>query len=623
MHINFKRLHMHNFLSYGDAEIELRGRNYCLVRGVNRCPLDNALSNGSGKSSWISAICWCLTGETVQGIKGGIKNIYVEEPSCWVRLSFDADGDSYEVTRVKEPSPDMKITKNGQDVSGKGIRESQIVLAQHLPDLNRGLLCSVILLGQGLPTRFTDNTPSGRKEVLERLSKSDFMIEDVKSRISSRQSALSASMRKLEDDGVRVAASLNALAGQLESAEDELRGYSGDVDYDLIIKEAEETASGLKSALDANQSAADAADDVISGIYASMSEEASAYGAKTSEVKDRYGEMRAAIDEKLMERKGEISALSKEIGRLDGIQEVCPTCGRPFEGVSKPDTSGMKESLAKMRAEYSALSESVLANVTSPMNEELSGLKSAHESAERALKESLTKAKAEKDRLSSNYREMSGKYTAACQSLMSCRAKRESRERSIRSLEDRIATLRNSIEKQEREFDTLKESKDALQRHIDVNRQMDTLVKRNFRGLLLEDIIAYVDSKAKEYCMDVFGTEELSFRLSGNDIDIEYCGKDFSSLSGGEQQKVNIIIQFAIRDMLERCLDFHSNILVLDEVYDNLDSIGVNNINSLISTKLSDIESVFIISHHADELQLPVDCEMTITKDASGISSVD
>ena len=176
MRFNFNKVKIHNFLSYGDAEIDLTNRNYCLVKGINKCPLDNAVSNGSGKSSWISSICWCLTGETVQGITNGIKNIYIDENSCYVTVDLDVDGDNYVITRIKEPSPNLKIIKNGEDISGKGIRESQLILSQYLPDLNRKLLCSVILLGQGLPIRFTDNTPSGRKGVLEELSKSVYFL---------------------------------------------------------------------------------------------------------------------------------------------------------------------------------------------------------------------------------------------------------------------------------------------------------------------------------------------------------------------------------------------------------------------------------------------------------------
>ena len=79
---------------------------------------------------------------------------------------------------------------------------------------------------------------------------------------------------------------------------------------------------------------------------------------------------------------------------------------------------------------------------------------------------------------------------------------------------------------------------------------MMTLVKRDFRGFLLSNIIDFIDSKAKEYSSIIFNTNELDFKLEGNNIDISFCNKMLESLSGGEKQKVNLIIQFAIRDMM-------------------------------------------------------------------------
>jgi DNA repair exonuclease SbcCD ATPase subunit len=78
-------------------------------------------------------------------------------------------------------------------------------------------------------------------------------------------------------------------------------------------------------------------------------------------------------------------------------------------------------------------------------------------------------------------------------------------------------------------------------------------------------------------------------------------------LSGGEKQKVDILVQLAIRKMLSRYLDFSSNILVLDEIFDNLDPAGTRGVLQLIAQRLTDIESIFIISHHAAELNINYD----------------
>ena len=95
-----------------------------------------------------------------------------------------------------------------------------------------------------------------------------------------------------------------------------------------------------------------------------------------------------------------------------------------------------------------------------------------------------------------------------------------------------------------------------------------------------------------------------------------------ADLSGGEKQKVDLIIQFAIRDMLSVYLGITSNILVLDEVTDFLDKQSCAAVMQLIEKELNTVESVFIISHHAETLDLPIDSELHIIKNEYGISEV-
>ena len=78
--------------------------------------------------------------------------------------------------------------------------------------------------------------------------------------------------------------------------------------------------------------------------------------------------------------------------------------------------------------------------------------------------------------------------------------------------------------------------------------------------------------KAKDYASKIFNTDEIDFKLDGNNIDITFCNKEYENLSGGEKQRVDLITQFAIRDMLSKHLNFSSNIIFLDEITDNLDA---------------------------------------------------
>ena len=182
--IYFKKIILNNFMSYEYADVKLDVPGYILVNGENNNPDDLAKSNGCGKSTIFNAISWVLTGQTTSGSKD-VSNIYIDGET-FVEITFECNNNEYILKRSKNPS-NLKIYINNEDKSGKGIRDTEKLLIEYLPEITESLINSVIILGQGLPQRFTNNTPAGRKEVLETLSKSDFMIDDIKQRLNNRK----------------------------------------------------------------------------------------------------------------------------------------------------------------------------------------------------------------------------------------------------------------------------------------------------------------------------------------------------------------------------------------------------------------------------------------------------
>ena len=162
--------------------------------------------------------------------------------------------------------------------------------------------------------------------------------------------------------------------------------------------------------------------------------------------------------------------------------------------------------------------------------------------------------------------------------------------------------------------------KDLTQSHLDVVSKFDTALKRDFRGYLLSTVIEYIEARSKQYCKVIFDTTDIRFCLNGNNIDISYMNKAYENLSGGEKQKIDLIIQFSIRDMLLSQLNFTCNLLVLDEVFDGLDTIGCNRVIDMISN-LSDVKNVFIVTHRKD-LSIPSDKELIVVKSSVGISEM-
>lgn len=618
----FNRVTLHNFLSFGDAIIELRNKGYCLVTGKNTNPSDRALSNGAGKSTIVSSICWAITGQTIQGAKSNIENMFTTG-GCFVTVEFSVDGDNYVVTRYKNHSvykTDLKITLNGKDISGKGIRESENVLATYLPDLSFDLLSSVIFLGQGLPNSFTKNTPSGRKEKLETLTKSDFMIQDVKERIARRQEVLENKVRGFKDDNIQVETSLTYSNKRLLQVKEELEKltYSN---YEEDLRQANVKLIELQNeyeALTLRYSDETAISECLSKEIASRGED---FSKECQDIANEGHTKIGEIDITIALTKNNITNLDAEIRKLDSIKDICPTCGQKLPNVHKVDTTDKKNELAKLKEdlqkslaesdEVASRYKSILELRKMQYNQDIEPLQQQY----KEVMDSLKVLSTNKNTLTTQIAQCQGNintYTQLIEVYNTQKAKLEQEEQELNS---------NIMQLNEKSLYNNKEL-DELQASLDVISKMNTLVKRDFRGYLLQNILSYIETKAREYCKYIFGTTSLDIKQDRNDIVVAYCGKEYEALSGGEKQKVDLIIQFAIRDMMSKYLNFNSNILFLDEVTDNLDRVGCEGLMSLITHIFSDIESLFIISHHTDELSIPVDNELVIIKDSSSISKL-
>ena len=313
--------------------------------------------------------------------------------------------------------------------------------------------------------------------------------------------------------------------------------------------------------------------------------------------------------------------MKHEIKKLKAITDICPTCGQKIPGAKKPDTTEKENILAQKRKDLQELEERYQKAYKS-YTEEVNNINNNYKTSIDNLNEQITVKTNHNQKEDSEIKVIDNSLLTLKQNKAKAELDKQNYLKEIKDTEESIKTLNADIEKLKNNITVNRGNKDVNDNHLNVLSQMMTLIKRDFRGFLLSNIITYIDAKAKEYAQDIFGSNELEFKLDGNNIDIVYCNKMFESLSGGEKQKVDLIIQFAIRDMMSQYLDFSSNILILDEITDNLDAIGCNNVLNLISTKLNDIESIFIISHHASELAIPSDSEMVIVKDRNGISRV-
>jgi len=623
MTIRFLKLHLHHFLSFDDSTIDLSNKGYCLVVGVNRNPKDAAKSNGSGKSTIWNALSYALVGETLSGLKTGLANNYFND-GCYVEVEFEVDGHNYKLTRSKDDDclgTNLKIVIDGEDKSGKGIRESQALLDQYLPDLTGELIGSVIMLGQGLPQKFTSNSPSGRKEVLEHLSKSDFMIQDLKDRIDVRLTKLHDKSREIEDSLLSLSSKKTIYNEQLEHCNQKLEKLSENVDFDSLIAQLEEKTVQISDNLLKLGQENDKLTEEKDELNEKIAKEAELKQQRLDKIYNQYVEYNKEILDKKSNVSSDKQRLEKEIQVMKSVKDVCPLCGQKIPNVVKQDTSAKEQELAEITEVYDSVLREEQDN-----NEE-------YKKARVTVEEKFNTAVAEaSNRLKEIAFAMQGKtqlinsltstYNSTSSELTRLKAEKENHDKNLKEVQEEIEKLEKAVSDIDINTNNLNEQAKDVSRHTDAVNKMNTLIKRDFRGVLLSGIIDFINAKAKEYASKIFNSNNLEFILDGNNIDIMFENKDYDNLSGGEKQRVDLIVQFAIRDMMTRYLGFSSNILVLDEITDALDSVSCDKVINFITEELKDVESVFIISHHADELSLPEDCRIIIEKNELGVSGV-
>lgn len=618
--IQFKKIIVHNFGSYGHSELELQNRGFCLVSGQNNYLKDNAMSNGSGKSFLWSAICFALTGETINGIKSNLKNINVEDTECYVQLEFLYNKDLFCITRTVTPKSDLKIFKNDIDLSGKGIRESEKKLQELLPELTKDLIASTIIIGQGMPNKFSSFSPSGRKDLLEKLTKSDFMIDDLKTRIQARQQELTIKVREFEDSLLVNKSQLNNYLDRLDRLKKTIENQQRP-DFDTLIKEQSDKTFTLQQnliasennlvALEANVEALNSRLLGISDEKAKVSaEELNAYTASYTELSSKKTKLKADIEN-----------LKREIAKLKAITDTCPTCGQHLPNVNKPDTSQLELQLNDYVTALTSVNTEIV-NCNNKHKDYIEQINAAFNGEITELNSSIIQTKNELNIQRQTHNQAIAMLEESKNSYNKLVYDKQNWNSFVQKQQNELAELETEISKLTNLIAITSLSKEDLDQRIAVVKKMDSLIRRDFRGYLLTNIISYIDNKAKDYCNTVFGTKELSLNLNGNALEITYCGKAFDGLSGGEKQRVDLIIQLAIRDLLTSYLDLSANILVLDEITDFLDKRSCKAVMQLLEKELQTVESVFIISHHAEELEIPIDSEVRVVKNEQGISEL-
>lgn len=657
--IEFKKISLKNFMSIGEAEVNLDTDGFTLVSGVNNRVEDSTQSNGSGKSTLSEGVIWALTGETIRGHKE-VLNKY-SEGDCEVAVSFNFKGHSWVIKRgiFRPKEKFLEIYKDGELVPSKGYRDSQEVFEKELPEITYKFMNSVVVLGQGLPSRFTNNTPSGRKAVLEELTNADFMINQVKEAIKRRQDELNEKLRKSQDLKLSKETGRDYL---LRSIHDDTQSLEREKAIDISsfeneISESKEKGIKEKEFNDDLQKKISELEQELKAVGKEESEMVEGYSRRISKIKDDlYAEERKEKDLLSEKRLGELNDLNGEEFSLkeaiSGAKEklahskaivsggFCRLCGQRLPSSSEEEIEKAKIEISKFEAEISGLEKNLLENqrkikevntkyldldgeivqrYSIKVSEKIYPLTDEMNIKKAELREKSNKVMGVLDGLREDLRKSTNSLVRMREEYRELVEALKNKTNTIQKLEQAIEANRSKLVSIEGDIKAAQEDIENLQARIKVVKSMETFASRDFRGILLEEVISRLDTILKGYAEIVYGNSLTHFYQDGNAIVVEFDGKEYESLSGGEQQKLNVILQLSLRDLIIELTGLSGSFLFLDEIFDGLDHTGCDRMIELIQSLGT---NVFVISHHGD-LSIPYDQQIVVVKEVSGISHVE
>ena len=566
MKLFFDSVKIESFLSIDSMELDLKNLGLTLVRGINNYE-PKFESNGSGKSSIFDSIVWCLIGSTTRDVNH-VSNEN-SESGARVELNLMINSDNFTIIRTEDPKT-LKIYQNGDDISGNTYTKSQSILNEKLGWIGYDALISIIILSQGLPGRFTSLKPKDRKSRLEYLSGIDNDLEILVNKISSTYSDILDKRNSISHKLSEITGLISSKTQLIESSKSKIRELS------QINPVSEEEYSSIKLEYDNRQNLYQQCNDDILKLNSELNDLNKNHYKFSSEI---------PMNQKYLEE-----CQNQLLSYLDS---KCPMCGSQIDCADKIkecqkkilDLTDILENLEE-RSKKNELDISNLTNVINSKRNESSDLLNGQQERLKIIKD----------------------YEQTLNSISIY-------ESSIKESEESIKEL--SLKQNELDSDIK-----ILDKELEIANYYKNAVSKKFRTYLLDEVLNYMNSVLKtlsKFLYEVQGSVKLV--ASGNDIKIYLGDREFGALSGGEGRRVDLILQLAQRQLCEVQSGFSCNLLVIDEILDYLDAVGVDNVLSLLEANSTSVETLMLVTHRPD-LNITFDTILTVVKGEDQMSKL-
>lgn len=629
--MKFKDVKITNFKSIGNAHINLDNRGLILVDGKNLLPSATIDANGAGKSSALSSVFYAIYGELPNGDKADsvINNKVGKNTS--VELNFETASGDFKIIRGRKKNV-LKLF-SGDDELTKGTTKETQELIDELINIPKDVFLSTLYFDGHNSQSFSTLTDKQRKEYLEVLF--DVGIyhqahEQTKLDLVTENNELN--LIKTEIQGQEQ--TLTSLKSNLDRFNKEQQTYT----KNLTDMEAEYTGKvseleTVKENAEANKELLDKEIEKNVALFSSMGEE----NPRLNEVGTTYNNLIkniSALTAEISADKALIKAKSDLINNLS-TSERCLVCGNLIDEEHKnKEINKVKEEITPVvlgfKEKVNRLNELELSK--EPLENELSTLKEEESSrSERKWKvnSEVNNLRYKLDQLAKGVESAKSEVNASQRLIERFKDSHSGIEESIQQLDKEIASIQNELVGLKKKLD------DKVETIANLDKALKAFSDKGIKSHVLDLVTPEMNNTIQGYLSYLTGgTMSVTFstqavKSNGEPIDkfdikVINNGEEttYSSLSSGEQRRLDIAISLTLQDILMRKSNTHSNILIYDELFESLDGVGSESIVELLKSRIPDVSSIFVVTHN-DSLKPLFDNTLTVVKDETGISHVE
>lgn len=633
--IEFKLVEVENFLSFKKFQLPLSKQGLVLIEGRN---LTNSafISNGTGKTASLSAVTYAIYGKTEKGQTADeVVNNKVGK-NTKVTLHFDVDNEPYRIDRYRGHSKfknTVKLFHKDEEIKTKSVKDTNNRILE-LFGIDYDTYVNAVAIGQGSNISFSEATDKQKKEILEnvaniaiygkaqevakaKLSEVETNLTDMVTRVREVEQDIDhkRSMEQVEQDRYNALLDrYNYAKGLLEEAKrtyDDLLANDNTQDLNIKLQQVKEELS------------------VESGKTEDTAPD-------TTEQEDQISKWREAVNNFKGEVQGNnfsINNLTNQLNAFD-TSTVCPTCGSPLDPThALQEQEKVKGQITQLQNRNNDLNATIgkVEPLINAKEKEIADIRSNYQLAREKSLQTYYDLQREQARLEQDLRNTQDNITRAKQNL-------DQQEQGLQSYQEpeKPKDYAKDISQLEETIESYKKTIDKIQDDIVEYKQVvEMYSNKGIRSVVLDTITPYLNERANHYLAKLAGSSiqiNLSTQKENKDgtmsdkFEVEVYnnsgGADYKSASAGERKRIDIAISFALQDLVINQSNTSLNLLMLDEVFENLDEVANENVVSLLKEKAKTVESIFVITHN-EQLKGLFENKITITKQPNGISEID